>query len=55
MVSTSAILFTVTVPVVDSLAATSLTHYDALNTAPLEVLVRMGNDIASTGNWFPEF
>jgi len=50
VVSTSAVLFTATIPVVDSLTATSLTHYDALNTAPFEVLVRLGYDIISMGN-----
>jgi hypothetical protein len=55
VVSTSAVLVTATVPVVDSLTATSLTHYDALNTAPFEVLFRLGYDIVSMGNRFPAF
>ena len=55
VVSTSAILFTGKVPVVDSLTATSLTHYDALNTAPFEVLLRLGYDIVSMGNRFLAF
>ena len=54
-VSTSAALFIATVPVVDSLTATSLTHYDALNTAPFEVLVRLGYNIVSMGNKSPAF
>jgi hypothetical protein len=55
VVSTSAIQFTATVPVVDLLTATSLTHYDALNTAPFEVLVRLGYDIVSMVNRLPAF
>jgi hypothetical protein len=55
VVSTSVVLFTATVPVVDSLTATSLTHYDTLNIAPFEALVRLGYDIISMGNRSPAF
>jgi len=39
----------------DSLTATSLTHYDAPNIAQFEVLVRLGYDIVSMFNRSPAF